>query len=182
MTPFILKGRQRLPPEPTANPEQFYDRQSQLWRNRMSRVPVVIEMQRRFESSRFGETTLTATLEGADQSEISSHTTSQFGETTETRMPAEGSDQPLSLDTLSSQFGETTMTKAVGEGADADVLSSQFGETTRTFAGGEGADDPASDLLSSQFGETTVKKIGEGSDQCESALFDELTPRIEPRL
>jgi hypothetical protein len=180
MTPFILKGCNRLCAESAPTTDQIYDEYLQLWINRTSKVPIVIEMQRRIEASKFGETTITETREGADQSEVSSLIASQFGETTETRMPAEGTDQPITVHALSSQFGETTMTKAHGEGADAEMLSSQFGETSRTFSQGEGIDEPPmGNPLASQFGETTLKKNGEGSDQCEVVLFDELMMRSQ---
>jgi hypothetical protein len=66
----------------------------------------------------FGETTVTATREGIDQSEITLFEASQFGETTLTKT-IEGVDQSELSDVLSSQFGETTFTRT-REGADQD--------------------------------------------------------------
>jgi hypothetical protein len=85
MTPFILKGCKKLAAETEPSSEQRYDRYSQLWINQNSGTPVIIELQRLVQASKFGETTITETREGADQSEISSYEASQFGETTITR-------------------------------------------------------------------------------------------------
>jgi hypothetical protein len=160
MTPFILKGCKKLADETEPSSDQRYDRYNQLWINQSSGTPVVVELQRLVQASKFGETTITETREGADQSEISSYEASQFGETTITRAEGEGADEPMI----------------------ADVLSSQFGETTHT-ASPEGIDEPRlSDLLSSQFGETTMTKTQEGTDQSEIALVDYLTVQVRAEL
>jgi hypothetical protein len=160
MTPFILKGCKKLTAETEPSSEQRYDRHSQLWINQSSGMPIVIEMQRLLKASKFGETTITETREGADQSEISSYEASQFGETTITRVQGEGADEPMI----------------------ADMLSPQFGETTHT-ASPEGIDEPRlSDLLSSQFGETTMTKTQEGTDQSEIVPVDHLTVQVHAEL
>lgn len=163
MTPYILDGRKRLPPESEPSPEQYYDVERQIWADRPSGRPVVELMASPCSQSQFGETMLTKTHEGADQSEVAALEASQFGETTitETR---EGADQREIVGVVMSQFGETTMTKSV-EGADHEVTGlSQFGETTMTRTV-EGADHEI--IGQSQFGETTNTATLEGIDQPE---------------
>jgi len=145
MTPFVLRGRIRLPPEPEPSSEHLYDEKSQLWINRTSGSPLVIEMTRHHRAFQFGETTFTETREGADQSETNSIEATTFGETTVTAT-REGIDQSEITLFEASQFGETTLTKTI-EGVDQSELS---------------------DVLSSQFGETTFTRTREGADQDES--------------
>jgi hypothetical protein len=140
MTPFILKGRRQLSPESAPSSDEFYDQHRQLWIDRESGEPLVRRMQSRVEPSQFGETTITETREGADQSEIACLTASQFGETTITKT-REGADQ-FEITLLSSQFGETTVTATL-EGAD---------QTEATL------------LYPSEFGETTITRTREGHD------------------
>ena len=73
----------------------MYDEEYQLWVDRDSRAPLVESaVCRASGQSNLGETTLTATIEGADQSEIVGWRSlgSPFGETTLTRT-FEGADQ-----------------------------------------------------------------------------------------
>jgi hypothetical protein len=123
-----------------------------VWISKKSGLPIIIGMQS--EQSQFGETTKTATIEGADQPEISSLAASQFGETRVTRSEGEGIDQPAFATLSSSQFGESTKMKIV-----------------------EGVDEPTFfDGVASQFGETTITKTQEGADRPEmSLLLSELT-------
>lgn len=144
MTPFVLKGCTKLPAEPERHADHVYDRQLQVWVNQRSGLPIVVEMQTK--PSQFGETVLTATVEGVDQSEVSGLQASQFGETRVTRSEAEGADR---ID-----FG--------------GLSQSAFGEDTRKTI----APEPASggdfvDELMSQFGETSITKAHEGTDQPE---------------
>ncbi len=115
MTAFILKGRKRLPPDDPPSSRQTYDPQQQLWIDTNSGVPVVNCMRGETDPTRFGETLLTATREGADQAEGSALQASTYGETTITKT-SEGADQydVASLDV--SNYGETTLTRTY-EGA-----------------------------------------------------------------
>jgi hypothetical protein len=144
MTPFVLAARRRLPPESEPSPEHVYDEHLQLWINRTSGLPLVSEMSRQPMASQFGETTVTETREGVDQSEITTIQSTKFGETTITAT-AEGVDQSELTAFEASQFGETTLTKTA-EGIDQSELGHE----------------------SSQFGETTFTRTHEGADQDES--------------
>lgn len=144
MTPFVLKGRWQLPPESGPSNDEIYDRHRQLWIDRESGEPLVRRMQNLVEPSQLGETTITETREGADQSEVAGFTASQFGETTVTKT-REGADQFEISVLVSSQFGETTVTATL-----------------------EGADQSEVTLLHpSEFGETTITRTREGHDQSE---------------
>jgi hypothetical protein len=145
MTPFVISGRRKLPPESEPSDDQEYDENAQLWINRRSGLPLVVEMSRQLRVSQFGETTITETREGADQSEIVSFEATPFGETTYTAT-VEGADQSEIATFQASQFGETMITKTT-EGADQSELT---------------------DIVSSQFGETTLTRTRQGTDQNES--------------
>lgn len=142
MSPFILEGRKKLPPEPAASSEEEYDQQRQLWVDRKSQEPLVSQLHRGVEASQYGETTLTETREGADQ------TDSAF---------------------QASSYGETTVTKT-REGADMTEASawdaSSYGETIKT-ATREGADQPDRAIGASSYGETIETRTREGADQTE---------------
>jgi hypothetical protein len=69
VTPYILLGRKKLPPESAPSPEHLYDNQRQLWIDRNSSEPLVSSMRAQAQPMKFGETTLTETREGADQTE-----------------------------------------------------------------------------------------------------------------
>src|SRR5882762_5221913 len=140
MTPFVLLGRKKLPPDSAPSPEHVYDDDRQLWIDRSSGIPLVLSMQAHAQRSQFGETTMTETREGVDQSEGTTFQASQFGETTLTKT-REGADQSEGADEIentvfhASQFGETTNTRT-REGTDqtegTTLQASQFGETTLT--------------------------------------------------
>ena len=116
MTPYILQGRKKLPPESPPAPEHVYDNDRQLWIDRNSGAPLVSSMRTQAQPTQFGETTITETREGADRSEGAVHA-SDFGETIQTRT-REGVDQTEGNTLLqASQLGETTLTKT-REGAD----------------------------------------------------------------
>ena len=116
MTPYILLGRKKLPSESAPSPEHVYDEHRQLWIDKISGMPLVSCMRTHAQPTQFGETTLTETREGADQTEGTSLQASEFGETIQTRT-REGVDQTEGNTIQSSQLGETTMTKTQ-EGAD----------------------------------------------------------------
>lgn len=115
MTPYILLGRKKIPPETPPAPEHVYDEDRQLWMDRSSGAPVVSSTRTRAQPTQFGETTLTCTVEGADRTEIAAQA-SQFGETVHTRT-REGVDQTEGNVLQASRIGETTLTKT-REGTD----------------------------------------------------------------
>ena len=135
MTPFVLLGRKKLPPEATPSPEEIYDNNRQLWVDKASVMPLVLRMQGQAQRSQYGETTITETREGVDQSEGTALIASQYGETTHTAT-REGIDQTENIVLQASPFGETTITKT-REGVDqtegaAGFRASQYGETVHT--------------------------------------------------
>lgn len=118
---FILINREALTPEVMPPKEIHYDDKLQIWVDQETGKSIVLQS---FENSPkiicsdFGETTMTKTQEGADQTETIGF--SDFGETaiTETR---EGADQTEMIGF--SDFGETRLT-ATREGADqAEIFS-----------------------------------------------------------
>ena len=115
MTPYILRGRKKLPPESAPSPDHVYDSTRQLWIDKNSGAPLVLAMRRGAEPTQFGETTLTETREGVDRTEGAVHA-SDFGETIQTRT-REGVDQTEGSALQASRVGETTLTKT-REGAD----------------------------------------------------------------
>ena len=129
---FVLKECTKLPQESEPSEREIYDLNRQLWIDPISGQPIVSRMLTAMHASQFGETTLTLTREGVDQSESASLQCSQFGETTHTRT-REGIDQSESATLQCSQFGETTITKTQ-EGVDQTELTicSQFDETAKT--------------------------------------------------
>lgn len=120
MTPFVLLGRKKLPPETKPSPEEVYDDDRQLWVDKSSGVPLVLRMQGHERASSYGETTMTETREGVDQSEgaaIHVFDASPFGETTITKTQ-EGADQAEGGTSLeASSYGETVQTRT-REGVD----------------------------------------------------------------
>jgi len=121
MTPFILQGAIRIPPEQAPSADHIYDAQLQIWTDGRTGVPVVISSVH-VEATRFGETTITETQEGADQPEAQLLRASSFGETTVTKT-AEGVDQSEVTSLSATRFGETTVTATV-EGVDRPELVS----------------------------------------------------------
>lgn len=121
MTPFILQGATRVPPEQAPSSDQIYDPQLQIWMDRRTGVPV-INSSVHVDASRFGETSVTETQEGADQSEVQPFRASSFGETTLTKT-AEGVDQIEATSLSPTRYGETTVTATV-EGADTPEIVS----------------------------------------------------------
>ena len=142
MTLFVLVGRTKLTPEPAPSVAEFYDPVRQLWIHRESGEPLVNHFQKDLTASQYGETSLTDTREGADQ--------------TESALQA-------------SSYGETTITKT-REGADQTEASSwqasQYGETMKTSTQ-EGIDQPERSLDASSYGETIETRTREGTDQTE---------------
>ena len=142
MSAFILAGRKKLPPEPAPSPAERYDSLLQLWVDCASGQPLIECLSHEPAESKYGETSITETREGADQSEGTWQATA---------------------------YGETTMTKT-REGADqseaSSLQASQYGESIHT-ATREGADQPDRAVGMSSFGETSETRTREGSDQTE---------------
>lgn len=111
--PFVLKSRKPIPGR-VRDPSRVFDPKRQLWILRDSGLPVVAERARPHGSrqSDWGETVMTKTSEGIDQSE-GTHA-SDWGETIMTET-SEGVDQSESV--RASDFGETVVT-ATSEGHD----------------------------------------------------------------
>ena len=120
MTPFILKGTTKIPPETVPRSEHIYDPQQQLWIDSQTGVPLVLSSAAA-NTTRFGETTITETREGIDQTETHSIHASRFGETTITKTQ-EGVDQSEITALVPPQLGETTVTVSV---EDMDIISAQ---------------------------------------------------------
>jgi hypothetical protein len=115
MTPYILLVRKKLPSNGSPSPEHVYDAHRQLWVDKKSGIPLVLSM-RAHGQSEFGETTITETREGADQTEGVDLQASAFGETSITKT-FEGADQSERTAFEPTEFGETTLTYTQ-EGAD----------------------------------------------------------------
>lgn len=111
--PFVLRARKRIPGR-VPDSSRIFDTRRQLWLFKESGLPVVSELTRpsTHERSAWGETILTKTSEGVDQSEGSQ--ASDWGETVMTET-SEGIDQSETV--ISSNFGETVVT-ATSEGLD----------------------------------------------------------------
>jgi len=120
-SPFVLLERLKVPPDGERSEDQAYDTLRQLWVSLTTGEPVVLQKATR--GSEFGETVVTATREGLDQSEISGLSASEFGETTLTKT-VEGHDQS-EVSELASEFGETIMTRS-REGHDQTELSGDW--------------------------------------------------------
>jgi hypothetical protein len=116
LTPYILLGRKKLPPESAPSPEHVYDEHWQLWIDKISGMPLVSCMRTHAQPTQFGETTLTETREGADRTEGASPQESEFGETIQT-WTRQDVDQTEGNTIQASQLGETTLTRTQ-EGAD----------------------------------------------------------------
>ena len=123
MTPYILRGRKKLPPESAPSPEHVYDSGRQLWIDKSSGAPLVLAMRTRAQPTQFGETTFTETREGVDRTE-SAMRASDFGETIHTRS-RKGVDQTEGNALQASQFGETTMSKT-RESADTEGATQEL--------------------------------------------------------
>jgi hypothetical protein len=158
MTPFILSARKKLPPEGPPSENEEYDRVRQLWIDRGSKEPLVSRLHKNAVASQYGETSITETREGADQTE--------------------GTLQ-------ASPYGETTITKT-HEGADqteaTSWTASTHGETCVTFTR-EGTDQSERSIDASSYGETMETRTREGADQTESASHVPMhsTPGPDPK-
>lgn len=96
-----------------------YDNDRQIWIDNQSNQPLVETLNDQ-KCSKYGETLITETGEGVDQSEVLSN--SDFGETIYTATN-EGVDQREMIDqNFSTDFGETLITKT-SEGVDQREIS-----------------------------------------------------------
>jgi hypothetical protein len=146
MMPYVLRQKRALPRDAGPSEDQRFDLEQQLWVGVPSGAPVIATLQSSCLASRFGETPITETREGVDQSEVSTFEGSQFGETILTKT-LERAGQPEISRLRSSSFGETTITATL-EGADRPEIAA---------------------LQASSFGETTLTRTREGTDQSEGA-------------
>jgi len=126
LTPYILLGRKKLPPECAPSPEHVYDEHWQIWIHKNSGMPLVCCLRTHAQPTQFGETTITATREGVDQTEGAALQVSEFGETIQTRTH-EGMDQTEGTALQASQLGETTLTKT------REVVDQTEGATLQEF-------------------------------------------------
>ena len=108
--PFVARRRTPLRSDPKAGPEHHYDPLQQLWVSADSGEPLVVRHIRAARSalggSQFGETVVTRSSEGVDQSE------GRIDEDSDTS-GARAAATVLSA----SEFGETMVTES-GEGTD----------------------------------------------------------------
>lgn len=148
MTPFILKERRKLPSEKDPLDEYVYDQDRQVWVDPKSGTPAIDCLRARASASQVGETTLTETREGVDQTEGAVLEATPFGETLMTRT-VEGVDQSEIVGVQASPFGETTVTATL-EGIDQTEIAGSLG---------------------SDFGETVITRSNEGHDQTEAAAY-----------
>lgn len=74
------------------DPERIFDERDQIWLWRSSGTPVVEHPANAPSASEYGETLITATSEGVDQSEGTAPSQSEYGETSMTKT-SEGVDQ-----------------------------------------------------------------------------------------
>ena len=132
MTPFILKGAAEIPPEIEPTSEHIYDSQQQLWIDNQTGVPLVVSSVGH-NASRFGETPLTESFEGIDQSETTSIHASRFGETTLTRS-IEGVDQGEVTALMPTRFGETTFTSTVESADNPEIATVQQLDTDAPYS------------------------------------------------
>lgn len=122
LCPFVLLGRVKVPSDGPRSDDQVYDPQLQLWLSRATGEPIVL--QKPLRGSEFGETTVTATREGLDQSEITDLSLSDFGETPMTKT-SEGQDESEISAHVPSEFGETIITRS-HEGCDQTEVSEEL--------------------------------------------------------
>lgn len=120
MKSFILKGATIIPPEPPMPSEDVYDSELQIWVDGTSGIPVILSSMN-VDLTRYGETTITETREGTDQTEVTSLNETRYGETTLTRT-IEGADQSEIAAFSGSRFGETGVTSTT-EGIDQSEVS-----------------------------------------------------------
>jgi len=121
MSVVVLRGRQALAPERPLSADYHYDVDRQIWVDEREGTALVEVLANSVAPTNFGETLITATREGVDQSEISALGASQFGETTMTKTH-EGADQFEIASLDATTFGETTLTRT-HEGADQTETS-----------------------------------------------------------
>jgi len=59
MTPFILEGRKKLPPEPAPSANEQFDQVRQIWIDRKTGEPLVARLLSGKRASQYGETSIT---------------------------------------------------------------------------------------------------------------------------
>jgi|SRR5208337_4115473 len=121
---LVLMKKRAFPLESAPTSDEVYDPNLQIWISRKGDVPLVLLMKTEAVDcgrTPFGETLITETREGVDQSEGSTFSipASPFGETIMTKTQ-EGTDQTETFEL--SRFGETSVT-GTQEGTDQpDIL------------------------------------------------------------
>jgi hypothetical protein len=117
--PFVARQRTPLPASDSAGPTHHYHPLHQLWVSAESGEPLVVGHVRSrrapLASSEFGETSLTRTTEGADQSE------GRIGQVSSSDTSLTAGRGKL----LASQFGETLVTET-SEGVDQSERTSHL--------------------------------------------------------
>lgn len=120
MKSFILMGATKIPDKSDPPSSHVYDDEFQIWIDTLQNEPLISQITQQL-ATRFGETTITETREGADQSEISSVAiTTQFDAADDIEFPAYISNYRLE----STRFGETTITKT-SEGVDTSEATTE---------------------------------------------------------
>lgn len=116
--PFVARHRKLLAASSVAGPDHRYDRLHQLWRCARTGEALVVRHAARggasLAPSEFGETTLTKTVEGVDQSE---------GRIDGGCISAESDPSTRPYGVVASEFGETCVTET-GEGHDQSERTS----------------------------------------------------------
>ena len=130
MKSLILKGAVKLPAESKPPSNHVYDYERQIWIDTLRNEPVILQISQQM-ATRFGETTITETREGVDQSEIASlDIASHYTSVADIQNPTNCNSFQLE----STRFGETTITKTT-EGTDAsEVISENYTDTNVTYS------------------------------------------------
>ena len=128
---FVLQRKTQLPDDPAPSVRERYDPTLQLWLDAESGEPIVTRERHSKTQSSFGETTLTETKEGADQSEIATLHASRFGETTLTKTQ-EGTDQSEGSASWTSRFGEAVNSES-GDGDHQSEIQSAHWDGCAAF-------------------------------------------------
>lgn len=130
MKSLILKGAVQLPVESKPPSNHVYDYERQIWIDTIRNEPVIFQISQQM-ATRFGETMITETREGVDQSEIASlditsHSTSE--------VDIQNPNSCISFQFEATRFGETTITKTA-EGVDVvEVISEYYTDTNVTYS------------------------------------------------
>lgn len=120
MKPFILDGAIAIPSDENPSQSYIYDMDLQLWVDKENMTPL-IDSYTAGEATLYGETILTDTVEGADQSEIASTIPTSRDCLADTFLNNHTAPEKKTL-SRPTQFGETLITKTA-EGVDTSEVS-----------------------------------------------------------